>query len=106
MSNNSRVQIDTPPVVNDDDELQMPDTGTPAQPQQHKAQSGPKGVRKNITSKANQKRKYNAESKIDSDLFRLKLAKANKNVSWDEKVIALEPVEHNDFFHTFDSYGK
>jgi hypothetical protein len=105
MSKNDRVQIKEAPVVNE--EIQMPETGTAAPlAASPRKSSAPKGVTKAINASPLQKRKYKNESTIDSDLFRLKLAEANKNVSWDEKVISLEKVAHTHFFHTFDSDGK
>lgn len=50
-------------------------------------------------------RSYIGSQKVDSDLFRLKLAKAQKNVAWGD-VVRLEDVPHTHFFRTYDSDGK
>lgn len=50
-------------------------------------------------------RVYKQNVLIDSDLFKLQTAAANKNVAWGGDV-QLEPVDHNHFFHTYDSDGR
>lgn len=101
--NTPKIQMTSEPIVND--EIQMPDTGAEGIPD--RKVKGPKEKQaRSIAMKSDQKRKYKGEQKIDSDLFRLKLAKARKNMSWDEKKVQLEDVEHSHFFHTFDSDGR
>lgn len=58
--------------------------------------------------KTNQERVYNDSSAlIESDLFRLKLATAMKNVALqDSGMVDLEKVEHTHFWRTYDSDGK
>lgn len=51
------------------------------------------------------KRTYTQFSNIESDLFRLKIADAHKNVAWDDNV-RLEKVPHVHFFRTYDSDGR
>lgn len=60
------------------------------------------------TNQPDQKRIYNDSSAlIESDLFRLKLATAMKNVALqDSGMIDLEKVEHTHFWRTYDSDGK
>ncbi len=52
-------------------------------------------------------RVYNGVGIIESDLFRLKLANAMKNIALpDSGQIDLEKVEHSHFWRTYDSDGK
>lgn len=52
-------------------------------------------------------RVYGTEITIESDLFRLKLADAQKNIAIDDSgQIELEKVPHTHFWRTYDSDGK
>ena len=51
-------------------------------------------------------RRYRSQMTIESDLFRATLSSANKNISWSEGDVKLEPVPHVHFFRTYDSDGK
>ena len=62
---------------------------------------------KELEEKAKQvERKFKGEEEIYHDLFKLDLAMCQKNVSYQEGVINLVPVEHSHFFHTVNSQGK
>ncbi len=52
------------------------------------------------------KRVYQAEAAFNSDLFRLGTAKMIKNMSWNKDQPEFKEIDHEHFYHTFDSGGK
>ncbi len=53
-----------------------------------------------------QQRIYQSAIEFDSDLYRLKTAKMKKNVHWNKSDADWRDVDHEHFFHTFDSNAK
>ncbi len=53
-----------------------------------------------------QQRVYQSTVEFDSDLFRLKTQKMKKNVHWNKQTPDWRSVDHEHFFHTYDSGGK
>ena len=52
------------------------------------------------------KRFYQGQQELDSDLFKLDVAQMMKNISWNEKRPDYVKVEHCHFMRTVDSSGK
>ncbi len=52
------------------------------------------------------KRVYQNQYEFDTDLFRLKTQKTKKNTHWNKETPDWRSVDHEHFFHTYDSNGK
>ncbi len=49
---------------------------------------------------------YQHKAEFDSHLFELKTAKMLKNASWSSETPDIRALDHQHFFHTFDSSGR
>lgn len=51
-------------------------------------------------------RVFNGFQEIISDTFRLKTAKAAKNLAWQQNTYDIDYIDHQHYFHTFDRRGR